>query len=209
MWIPGGITSPLVGPGGPFYVRFFKNGDYIIVPRARADRKSPSQLEQRRRLAQYTRFASKVHLPIIKPLTRLKRRTDSAWSLSCQVAMLKYWEQNGHCMSPLFEGPMWSYGTIWTAYEPETYLRYIQWSAGHSPYWDPLDKCRVILYCQDPFVLWYSTTPLVFGDEACYPPQGVWPVWKYFNLYLVVWKEENGKVLVVNGDYPRTDFVWW
>lgn len=67
MQSPSGLLGPLIGPLGPMYVRKKKNGDLIIVPRARTDAKTPSQLEYRRRLTYLSKIASKIYLFVLKP----------------------------------------------------------------------------------------------------------------------------------------------
>jgi hypothetical protein len=209
MWVNGGLTSPLVGPLGPYYVRKKANGSYIIVPRARKDAKTPAQLEQRRRLIQFTKFASKIYLPVIKPLSIVSSKGQSPWELTCKIALDNYWESRGYCMSPIFKGPSYSYGGIRGTYFPESTEKYLYWWPGRSCPWASNDPVRIVMYCRDPYMMWYSEDHLVFGDYACFPPQSAFPVRSYYQIHLIIWHESAGKITIVNGDYPKIDFLHW
>lgn len=66
MLIRSGILGPLTGKCGTHYVRRLKSGALIIVPRARKDKNSALQREQRRRLSILASIGSKIWQPCLK-----------------------------------------------------------------------------------------------------------------------------------------------
>lgn len=87
MQMYSGILGPLIGPLGPMYVRKLANGDLIIVPRYRTDKKSPAQLEYRRRLSIMAKIASKIYLFCLKPFKNLYPHESVLIAEFCKLNM--------------------------------------------------------------------------------------------------------------------------
>lgn len=209
MLMYNGILGPLTGRGGLYYVRRSANGSYVIVPRARRDAKTAAQLEQRRRLLLYVKFASKIYLSTILPLAVVPRRFSSAWNFACHHALANWFERDGYCMSSIFPGAYNSVGNFYVAYRPGSFEKYIAWYPAYINTWLPTDKVRFIIYCQDPYVLWYNVAPVNFEVSGIDVPSGVIPRFQRFLLYMIIWRESSGKVVLVGGDMPRLEYVWF
>jgi hypothetical protein len=73
-----GITTLIKGSLGPLLYRRGKNGDQIVVPRARRDKKSSLQVEQRRRFRLLVSIASRLYLQHLKPFFLYSRHHYTA-----------------------------------------------------------------------------------------------------------------------------------
>jgi len=88
--LKNGITWPPVGSIGPNLYRRRKHGAYIVVPRARHDKKSDAQLIQRYRFRVITSILSRVYLSYIKRYSRYWVRGFTPFSAATEYSV-PYW----------------------------------------------------------------------------------------------------------------------
>lgn len=105
-YLPAGIFSAPRGVFGPQIFRTKPGGVSTIGPRYHPDKKTPAQLEQRRRLSTLSTILSKVYLALLRPHYHDRRSPYTALDYSIHLSMTPYREFYGMPYMRLYNVPI-------------------------------------------------------------------------------------------------------
>ena len=180
MQSPSGILSPLIGPLGPYYVRKKKNGDLIVVPRARTDAKTQGQLEYRRRFTLVTKLLSKLYLPMIKPYTWRSTWRVHPFAQATDLSLTDYFERQGLPLLRLL--PVEGLDFPWVMFRSTGIgsTMYIEWDTSPSNPYYGWEHVRVWVVSLMPSFKMYCSAAIPFAVGRVpfatveYPPEYRW-----------------------------------
>lgn len=170
--IPAGITGSPRGRIGKLYARQRRDGSTILVPRARHDKRSPAQIEQRRRFRLISSYVKLIYLSHLKRLYKSSRRPAGSRQRMLQCSLKPYqsvWEIPLLIFGPAeFSHGYWGYRWSW---DPVTGWKHTV-SAPAGQGWEPGDILLCMVYGLRPQRLTIAPFETLIDGGSWFPHYG-------------------------------------